>query len=146
MQNEHDFTFVRKFGKLAFKYSLASQHSTTKHIDFYPVIYDLFYLERACVSVIEYARVVFSNRSRVLDYLEVNFCKFSFTEIKMNEHCEIFVTDINQVLKQYLGVDFITQFLYFYTIKKIYLESIFDGCATKPAQDTIFISIYFDDF
>jgi len=79
MQNEHDFTFVRKFGKLAFKYSLASQHSTTKHIDFNPELFDLFYLERPSLAVIEYARVVFSNRSRVLDYLEVNFCKFSFT-------------------------------------------------------------------
>ena len=146
LHTEHDFTFVKKFGKLAFKYSMAFHPCKTSQYEFISKFFDLLHSESPSKPVIEYSREVFRNNNRVKDYLEQNFCKFSFTALDVNENCKIFITDLKQVFKQYLGVQFISQFLFFNTEKKNYLENIFDGSAIHPVENTIFISLYYDDF
>ena len=143
--DQNDFSFVKKFGKLAFKYSLALNISRKKVKEFIVQFMRLIGSEKPSPAVSEYCCDVFYNENRLQNYLDVNFCKFSYYTDTIGS-CKIFKTDLTQMFKQFLSVSFLREFLFFGTERKQFMDNIFDGNKVSPAPNTLFLSIYFDDF
>ena len=75
---DDDFSFLKKFGKLVFKYSLSLKLNRTRQMEFITKLANLFSQESPSKPVLDYAREVFINPNRVEDYIKTNFNKFHF--------------------------------------------------------------------
>ena len=71
--DQNDFSFVKKFGKLAFKYSLALNISRKKVKEFIVQFMRLIGSEKPSPAVSEYCCDVFYNENRLQNYLDINF-------------------------------------------------------------------------
>ena len=142
----NDYSFVKKFGKLAFKYSFALRKSSTKQLEYTSALAKLYATELPSPAVMRYTAEVFGNPSRIQDYLYHNFCKFSFSMHEVSQSCKIYKTDLTQMFREFLSVPFITNFFFFETDRKHYLDNLFDGTVASPAENKIFLSLYYDDF
>ena len=145
-ESYNEFQFTKKFGKLAFKHCLANYPSRTSNVEYIPLLLKLFVTEKPSQGAIEYAADVFGNPTRVIDYLEKNFCKFNFANFELKPGCSIFKTDLADVFQHFLSIPFIVDHLFFSTERKDYLDNIFDGSFSSPRPNTIYVSLYYDDF
>ena len=107
---DNDFSFTRKFGKLAFKYSLSLNLSKTKQLEYVSRIIDLLATENPSPAALAYSREVFLNPYRIEEYLSYNFCKFNYQHSTVANVCEIFHVDLAQMFSHFLSLSSVQDF------------------------------------
>ena len=145
-ENAHDWDFVKKIAKLGFKYCLALKLSKTNQIKYFSELLDLFATESPSKPVLEYARDVFLNPSRIEKYFDSHFNKFDFFIQNIAEECDIYYTDPKSLIKALIEIPIIRDSLFFTSESKPYLESILDGSKCQVGENRIHILLYYDDF
>ena len=144
---QDDFVFVKKLGKIAFKYNCALPPSMTNQFKYTSEYTKLLSTESPSPEVLNYTNEVFNNPNRVESYLVTNYSLFNYKIEKIDNDCSIFYTDPIEMVSGLLSNKFISEHLFFDTDKKRYLDSFMDGSKFRSSSGhTLHLLFYYDDF
>ena len=144
---QDDFVFIKKWGKLAFKYNCALVPCMTNQHKYTSEFSKLLATEIPSPEVFRYANDIFQNPNRVQSYLEANFSLFNYKIEKIDDNCSIFYTDPLEMVSGLLSNSFIAEHVFFDTERKRYLDSFMDGSKyNRSSSNTLHFLFYYDDF
>lgn len=145
LSEEDSFSFIKKVGRVAFKYSLALKLCKTNQLKYLCELMDLFATEAPSRGVLQYARDIFINPNRAEQYFSSNFNHFSFDVNNISEGCSVYHTCIYSMISSLVTTPFVRDFLFFDSTRKSYLDSFLDGSKSSGTR-TIHLLLYYDDF